>query len=209
MNARSRLATISIATICLLTAAGPVTAPPVCAAILLNFDNVVAGTVVNDAYAQRGVAIRAFGEGGLERVFAVPPCGGGSSPPNVLSIFDVGQCTGITDVQGWIRVTFTLPQPRVAITVIHLGPGTASYLKAFNKAGFVDWTFGQAGPNRVGVPQVLQIAPRPNGKQIDYVEFGAFRDGDPANFDDLSFDVAPVPVESVSWGMVKGLYREP
>jgi hypothetical protein len=53
------------------------------------------------------------------------------------------------------------------------------------------------------VAQTLEIRRLAGHPLIDYVEVGAFRDSDPVEVDDVSYDVRPVPVLGASWGALK------
>lgn len=188
----------------LLPAGGPVRAadPP----WVLGFDEVPAGTPLNEVYAARGVHIRSFGDGLVGTVIADTACVQASSAPNVLSPNGVGGCPSYRENVGWVRVTFDLPQPRVSVRVTNVGNGVASYLRAFRGAALLEMVFGQTGPAWNGVAQTLQIQ-RPVGHPlIDFVEIGAFRDSDPIEVDDISYDVRPVPADQRSWGALKARY---
>lgn len=173
---------------------------------LLGFDEVPAGTAVNELYAGRGVHLQSFGDGLLGAVIADTACIATPSAPNALSLRPVDTCGTYSEAIGWIRATFNLPQPRVSVVLTNAGNGVASYLRGYKGSSLVDMIFGQSGPKWNGVPQTLEIR-RPAGHTlIDYVEFGAFRGSDPVQADDLSYDLRPVPNGAASWGTLKARF---
>ncbi len=176
------------------------------AEILIDFDDVVAGTVINSHYAPQGLTLIGVGNGGPFDVITQAPCIPGSSAPNSISIFPDGFCPETFDNLGWFRVEFAEPQPRVSIVATQSGDG-ASYLKAFTDGESFpfDQKFGQSGPAWVNVPQAIEVLAS-NSRMITAVEFGAIQGTLPVGFDDLSFEITPVATERSSWGTVKATF---
>ncbi len=195
MAAKSALAVLLVSLLLGLPGVRPVQAD------VLGFDEVPEGTLLNEHYAFMGVHISAVGTG-LDSILAIPPCETVISPPNVLSYQAVGQCPSTKDETGWFVVVFDQLQNRVAITVVHRGPNTTAYLKAFSDDGFFDIAWSTPGNDTVGVPQTLVLAPPPDRPRIRRVEFGSYQLGDAAYFDDLDLDVV-AGTESTSWSVLK------
>ncbi len=171
---------------------------------LLDFDEVPAGTLLNEHYAYMGVHMSAYGTG-LDSVIAAPPCETVVSPPNALSYQPLGECPGAQDELGWFVVDFDQAQNRVAITVVHRGPNSSAYLKAFSPDGFFDVVWSVPGEDMVGVPQTLVLQPPPDRPRITRVEFGVYRAGDQAYFDDLQLDVI-VDSAAAGWSTWKAAW---
>ena len=171
----------------------------------INFDEVPAGTVVNEHYAYMGVHISATGTG-LDSIIAAPPCETVISAPNVLSYQPLGECPAARDETGWFVVDFDQPQNRVSITVVHRGPDTTAYFKAFSSDGFFDIAWSEPGSDTVGVPQILVLQPPTDRPRIIQVQFGIYRLGNSAYFDDLDLDVV-VANASHSWSSLKAAWQ--
>ena len=147
----------AIAGVCGLLLVAVVSSAPTEARVL-DFDEVTAGTVLNEHYAFMGVHISATGTD-LDEVIAAVPCGTAVSAPNVLSYQALGECPATRDESGWFVVDFDQPQNLVAITAVHEASNTVAYLEAYGVDGFIDNVFTSNGASEVGVPQRMQIAP--------------------------------------------------
>ncbi len=189
----------------MIVVARPLTAP----ARVLNFDELVSGTPVNEHYAFMGVHLYAVGTG-LSEVIATAledTCPGvASSPPNVLSYQAEGSCPDVHDQLGWFVVDFDTPQNVVSITAVHEGPDASAYLKAYGADGFLEIAWSVPGAAMTGVPQTLTVEPPLDRQRITSVLFGVYRSSDAAIFDDLSFDLV-VPTSSTSWGTLKAHWK--
>ena len=183
--------------------------PSTASALVLNFDELVSGTPVNEQYEFMGVHLHAVGTG-LGEIIATAladTCPGiPASAPNVLSYQAEGSCPNVHDELGWFVVDFDTPQNRVSITAVHEGPDAAAYLKAYGADGFIEIAWSVPGAAMTGVPQTLTVAPPLDRQRITQVLFGVYRSSDAAIFDDLSFDLV-VPTSSSSWGTLKAQWR--
>lgn len=191
--------------ICLLACALGVAFPAVSCAVVLGFDEVSEGTVLNEHYADMGIHISATGTG-LDEIIAAVPCESPVSPPHVLSYQALGECPSARDEIGWFVLHFDRPLDMVAITAVHRGPDTVAYLEAYGVHGFIDVDYSVPGAGSEGVPQRLVVAPPPDRPRITDVLFGVEREGESAYFDDLEFEVV-VAVERVHWGTWKASWR--
>jgi len=179
-------------------------APPA-HSLVLHFDEVAAGTVLDELYAPNGVHLSAVG-GSLGPVIAAVPCEGEVSPPNALSYQAVGQCPAVRDEVGWLQADFDAPQDVVRVAVVPRSADTVAYLQAYGPDGFLEVAWSRPGDDQVGRTQILEVSPPPDRSRIVQVRFGVYRFGGTAWFDDLDFDVA-VPAGRTRLGAFKAAWR--
>jgi len=188
--------------LCATLGASAASAAP--AAVLLDFEDAGVGDVLDERYAHRGATFTAQGNGGPFPVIADAACVGGVN--QVMSLRPVEDCPESSNFWGFFVVEFEIPQPRVAITAIADGPASVVYLEAYDEIGLLDQKIGQAGEEWDGVPQRLEITREAGERWITRIEASALRSGGRAAFDDVEYEIAPVPTVSSSWSAVKARF---
>ena len=173
-------------------------------ATTINFDDVSSGTVINNQYS--GVTFSSSGPAANGNVYA-NGLSNSESPPNVVSVFGLGEDGSFNDTGGTIHAAFTSAQTSVSIDALYydavevLGPGTYSiaYLKAYDSGGNLVSTATGRYPLAYNPWQTLSVT----GIDIMNVYFTVqhFDFSTTAYFDNFTFSSVPEPATMLLLGL--------
>ena len=179
-------------------------------AVRIGFDTapdgsaIPSGTPVNSLFSSWGVTfdlVRCPSCAADPNVYAVGSCRGylPYSVPNMVSMWNDGNCTPLTERLGVVQANFAAPVDSVCLLVMPVRLGDQAVLRAYDSAG-IEIATAYSTPS--ATETVCIAAPG-----IVRVSFGGAYLGY-AWFDDLFARVAAVtPAARRSWGELKTIYR--